>query len=77
MNSQKQSSEEIRQNGRRECFSKILEKDLQEFHFVSKVADRLFIRITFFIDTTQPTFQRQINVVSTLRITDEIMLIRR
>ena len=51
-------------------------KKTYKFHFVSKVADRLFIRITFFIDTNQPTFQRQINVVSTLRITDEIMLIR-
>ena len=49
-----------------ECFSIIL-----------KVAGRIFLRINFFIDTTQPTFQTRINVVSTFQITLEITLIRR
>ena len=49
-----------------ECFSIIL-----------KVAGRIFLRINFFIDTTQPTFQPRINVVSRFRITLEITLIRR
>ena len=74
MNSQKQPPKEIRQNGCCECFSIIFEKYL--FHFVSKVSDRIFLRINFFIDTTQPTFQRWINVVSILWIAVEITLIR-
>ena len=48
-----------------------------KFHFVSKIAGRMFLRINFFIDTTLPTFQPQINVVSTLCITVQITLIRR
>ena len=65
-NSQKQPPKEIRQNECYECFSIIL-----------KVGGRIFLKINFFIDTTQPTFQRRINVVSTFWITLEITLIRR
>ena len=52
-------------------------KNTYKSHFLSKVAGRTFLRINFFIDTTQPTFQRPINVVATLWITVEITLIRR
>ena len=52
-------------------------KNIYKFQFVNKVAGRIFLRINFFIDTTQPTFQRRINVVSTLRVAVEITLIRR
>ena len=51
-------------------------KNTYKFHFVSKVAGRMFIRIIFFIDTILPTYQRRINVVSTLWITIQITLIR-
>ena len=51
-------------------------KNTYKSHFFGKVADRIFLRINFFIDTTQPTFQRPINVVATFWITIEITLIR-
>ena len=51
-------------------------KNTYKFHFVSKVAGRMFLRINFFIDTTLPTFQRRINIVSTLWITFQIALTR-
>ena len=49
-NSQKQPPKEIYQNECYECFSIIL-----------KVGGRIFLKINFLIDTTQPTFQRRIN----------------
>ena len=52
-------------------------KNIYKFHFVSKITGRIFLRINFFIDTTQPTFQRRINVFSTLWIIVEITLIWR
>ena len=52
-------------------------RNTYKFHFVSKVAGRMFLRINFFIDTILPTFQRQINVVSILKITVQITLITR
>ena len=48
-----------------------------KFQFFRKVASRIFVRINFFIDTTQPTFQRRFNVASTSWITVGITLIRR
>ena len=51
-------------------------KNTHKFHFVSKVAGRMFIRIIFFIDTILPTSQRRINLVSTLWITIQITVIR-
>ena len=52
-------------------------KNTNKFQFASKVAKRIFLRINFFIDTTKPTFQRRINVVSMLWIAVEITLLRR
>ena len=52
-------------------------KNAYKFHFVSKVAGRMFLKINFSIDTTLPTFQRQINIGATLKITVQTMLIRR
>ena len=52
-------------------------KNTYKFQIVGKVSARIFLRINFFIDTTHPIFQRRIKVVSTLRITVEIKLIRR
>ena len=50
-------------------------KNTYKFHFDNKVAGRIFLRINFFIDTAQPTSQHLINIVSTLWMTAEIMLI--
>ena len=52
-------------------------KNTYKFHYVSKVAGRIFLRTNFFIDTTLPTFQCQINVASILQITVQITLILR
>ena len=52
-------------------------KNTCKFQFVSKVASRIFLRINVFMDTVQPTFQRRINVVSTLWIAVETTLIWR
>ena len=52
-------------------------KNTYKFHFVSKVAGIMFLRTNVVIDTTLPTFQRWINVVSTLWITVQIKLILR
>ena len=52
-------------------------KNTHNFYFVSKVAGRMFLRINLFIDSTLPTFQRRITVVSVLWITIQITLIQR
>ena len=48
-------TKETCQNEFYECFSIILEKYLK-FHFVSKVAGRIFLRMNFFIDTFKKYF---------------------
>ena len=68
MSSQKQSPKEIRQNGCCESLSIIFEKYLQ----VSILVKLQFLKINFFIDTTHSTFQRRINVLSTLWMAIEI-----
>ena len=52
-------------------------KWLVKFHFVSEVVGRIFLRINFFIDSTQPAFHRRINILSRFWITVETTLIRR
>ena len=47
-------------------------KNAYKFHFVNKVAGRIFLRINFFIDTNQPTFSHWINFVLKLLITINI-----
>ena len=52
-------------------------KNTHNFYFVSTGAGRMFLRINLFIDSTLPTFQRRITVVSVLWITVQITLIQR
>ena len=52
-------------------------KNNHKFQFASKVTDRILLRINFLIDTIQPAFQCQINIVLRLWMAVEITLIQR
>ena len=53
---------------------KILTSFNYNFQLVSKATGRIFRRINFFVDATQPTFQGRINGVSSLWIAVELTL---